>query len=81
MHEILKTTDVVLISHVKSIFGESDIDVLELDEHMSVLEGSIGFLIPRRLMVPEDQLVRAIHVLKSCNLYDKISPEALSWVR
>jgi len=81
MQEILKTTDIVLISHVKALLTSQKIDVLELDEHMSVLEGSIGFLIPRRLVVPDDQIIRAVYLLESCELEDKISPSAMKLAR
>lgn len=76
MKELMRTTDVVLISHVTAILKDLEIEVLQLDEHMSVLEGSIGFLIPRRLMVIDDDLSRAVRALERCDLADKVSPSA-----
>lgn len=80
MEELLRTTDMVLISHVKTLLAEANVEVLELDGHMSVLEGSIGFLIPRRLMVPGDRLSQSVRLLKSWDLEDAISPGALKAV-
>lgn len=76
MQELLRTTDVVLISHVSAILKDYGISVLQLDEHMSVLEGSIGFLIPKRLMVADDDLRAAVQALDRCDLASKISPSA-----
>lgn len=77
MDELLRTTDVVLISHVTIILGEADIDVLALDEHMSVLEGSISILIPKRLMVPTHQLNQAVRILIASDLRDTLSAKVL----
>jgi hypothetical protein len=76
MQELLRTTDVVLISHVTAILKDYGISILQLDEHMSVLEGSIGFLIPKRLMVADEDLAVAVRALDSCDLAGKISPSA-----
>lgn len=76
MQELLRTTDVVLISHVTAILKDYSISVFQLDEHMSVLEGSIGFLIPKRLMVTDEDLGAAVRALDSCDLANKISPSA-----
>ncbi|MFY0620666.1 MAG: DUF2007 domain-containing protein [Pelagimonas sp.] len=62
MEELLRTTDITLIPLAQTLLDEAGIDSFELDVNMSVLEGSIGIL-PRRLMVPRDQLARARHVL------------------
>ncbi|SDH26047.1 DUF2007 domain-containing protein [Roseospirillum parvum] len=50
MKELLRTTDVVLISALKAALAEAGIRLVELDTHTSVMEGSIGAL-PRRMMV------------------------------
>ncbi len=41
---------------------EKGIETLMLDGHMSVMEGSLGVL-PRRMMVSEDDYDRALSVL------------------
>jgi hypothetical protein len=58
VRELLKTNDPVLISLVEAVLSGQGIPVLVADQHMSALEGSIGVL-PRRLLVPEDDLFRA----------------------
>ncbi len=50
MIEILRTNDPTLIAFASALLRGEDIDVFEMDVHMSVLEGSVGAL-PRRLMV------------------------------
>src|SRR6188474_776246 len=52
MVELLRTNDLVLISAVRALLAEDDIHVFVADEHMSSLEGSVGFL-PRRVLVPD----------------------------
>ena len=56
MKELFRSTDPVRISHAVALLEAEDIPTFELDQHMSVLEGSIGVL-PRRLMVA-DQIGR-----------------------
>jgi hypothetical protein len=50
MKELLRTTDPTVIAFAKALLQGEDIEVFELDVHMSILDGSIGIL-PRRLMV------------------------------
>lgn len=57
----------VLISYLEHRLREEGIEPLTLDGHMSVLEGSIGVL-PRRIMVLEDDYDRAIEVLNDVKL-------------
>lgn len=58
MRELIRTNDMVLLSAVTALLDSADIGHLVLDQHMSVLEGSIG-LLPRRLLVEEDEAERA----------------------
>jgi hypothetical protein len=62
MKELFRTNDMVLISYLQHRLHEEGIEPLTLDGHMSVLEGSIGVL-PRRIMVDEDDYDGAIEVL------------------
>lgn len=61
MIEILRSNDAVLLSAVEALLKAADLDSLLLDQHMSVLEGSLGIL-PRRLMV-EDEDAEAARTL------------------
>jgi hypothetical protein len=59
MQELLRSNDAVLISFAESILRQAGIASLVADQHMSVLEGSIGAF-PRRLLV-EGQDFSAAH--------------------
>ena len=62
MKELLRTNDVVRLSFLQSLLRDSGIESLVLDQHTSLVEGSIG-AIPRRLMVSERDYRRARSVL------------------
>lgn len=62
MKELLRTTDPTVIAFASALLQGEDIEVFAMDVHMSVLEGSIGIL-PRRLMVRDDDLDEARAVL------------------
>ena len=67
MLELLRTNDLVLISAVRAILAENNISVFVADEHMSALEGSLGFL-PRRLLVPREDVARSRQLLIGAGL-------------
>jgi hypothetical protein len=58
MIELVRANDPVLLSALEALLAAAGIDCLLLDQHTSVLEGSIG-AIPRRLMVRADEAERA----------------------
>jgi hypothetical protein len=58
MKELLRTTDPVFLSWVVDSLEQHEIGVLVLDTHMSVLDGSIGIL-PRRVMVVDEDFSAA----------------------
>ena len=58
MRELLRTNDVVRLSWVEVLLNDAGIASLLLDQHTSLVEGSIG-AIPRRLMVDERDYDRA----------------------
>jgi hypothetical protein len=45
-----------------------------LDQNMSVLEGSLGIL-PRRVLVPEEDLIRARRLLADAGLAHELRPD------
>jgi len=67
MLELLRSNDLVYLSFVEHVLDEEGIDYVRLDDHMSVLEGSIGIL-PRRIMVADDEIERAKRVLGNASL-------------
>jgi hypothetical protein len=62
VRELLRTNDPVRLSFLRVLLRDAGIDVIVLDQHMSVLGGSAS-AIPRRLMVAEADEVRARRVL------------------
>jgi hypothetical protein len=62
MKELLRTNDIVRLSWLQAVLGDAGIDCLVLDQHTSLVEGSIG-AIPRRLMVAVGDHARAKAVI------------------
>jgi hypothetical protein len=63
MKELLRSTDPTVIAFASALLEREDIEVFDLDVHMSVLDGSLGIL-PRRLMVRDADLFMARAVLR-----------------
>ncbi len=63
MKELLRTNDPVLLSWLTALLASEGIDALVLDNHTSVLEGSIN-AIQRRLMVLAEDYDQAKRVLR-----------------
>lgn len=62
MRELLRTNDVVRLSWLTALLSDAGIEAIVLDNHMSVLDGSVN-AIPRRLMVDGDDYLQARRVL------------------
>ena len=58
MSELLRSNDLILISAIEALLNAAEIDFFIADQHMSGIEGSIG-AIPRRVLVLTEQLPRA----------------------
>ena len=58
MRELLRTNNTVTLSWLQALLAEAGITAVVLDQHTSILEGSIG-AIPRRLAVSEQDYERA----------------------
>jgi hypothetical protein len=63
MKELLRTNDPTTTALAKALLDGEGIEYFEMDVHMSVLEGSIGIL-PRRLMVLERDLFMARAIMR-----------------
>lgn len=63
MKEILRTTDPTQIAFATAMLKGEGIESFVLDQHMSIMEGSIG-LFPRRLMVIDRDAFMARAVLR-----------------
>ena len=67
MEELLHTTDITVIPLAKTLLDAEGIASFELDVNMSVLEGSLGIL-PRRLMVLSSDLDRARRLMQEAGV-------------
>src|SRR5262249_13076754 len=63
MRPVLKTNNPVLLSFAQSLLADAHIDSVVFDENASIMDGSLGIL-PRRLMVADDDFGRAGVVLQ-----------------
>ena len=63
MEELFRTNDPALLSFATALLSGEDIEAHIFDVHMSVLEGSIGML-PRRVMVLSEDAVAARRILR-----------------
>ena len=67
MKELFSTNDITKFVYAETILNSNDIVSFTLDENISVLEGSIGIL-PRRLMVLENDYEQALELLEAFGL-------------
>lgn len=75
MREIVRTNDPVLVSAIEALLSGAGIAHMVLDQNMSVLEGSLGFL-QRRIVVAPDQERSARTVLRDAGLGHELRPDA-----
>ena len=74
MRELIRTNNPVLVSAVGALLDGAGIPHTVLDQHMSVLEGSLGVL-PRRILVAEDYLAAARRLLTDAGLGHELRPD------
>jgi len=74
VRELLRTNDMVLVSAVGALLDGAGIEHMVLDSNMSVLDGSLGIL-PRRLVVPDDDFLRAQDLLRQAGLGHELRPD------
>ena len=65
--ELVRTNDLVMISLIESLLTQEGVPFFVADQHMSAVEGSLGFL-PRRIMVDSQQGGRARRLLEEAGL-------------
>jgi hypothetical protein len=63
MKELLRTNDPVRLSFVEAVLAAAGIESVVLDQHTSIVEGSIG-AIQRRIMVADTDHRRAQQLLR-----------------
>lgn len=74
MRELLRTNDVVLVSAVGALLDGANIHHLLLDTNMSIVEGSVG-VIPRRILVLDKDHQAARQVLTDAGLGHELRDE------
>ena len=74
MIELLRTNDLVLISVVEVLLAEDRIVCFVADQHMSAVEGSLGFL-PRRVLVEREAIGRARRILSDAGFAEELRRE------
>jgi hypothetical protein len=74
LRELIRVNDPVLLSAVGALLDGAGIRYLVLDQNMSVIEGSLGIL-PRRIMVDEDNVAAARQVIVDAGLGHELRPE------
>lgn len=72
MRAVLKTNNAVLLGFAQALLADAGIAAEIFDDHMSVMDGSLGIL-PRRLMVLDEDYVQASRVLWEA-LPDQVPP-------
>ncbi len=75
MEELIRTNDPVLISRIVALLEEAGLDHLLLDQHMSVLEGSLGIL-QKRILVPSGDIATARQLVREIGLGNELSGES-----
>ncbi len=77
MAELLRTTDIVLLSYVNFLLSEAGIPVLVADVHVSAVEGSIGAF-PRRVLIAAEDWHESASILTEAGLAAHLAaPSAL----
>jgi hypothetical protein len=64
MRAVLKTTDPVILGYAANVLSQEGIESVVFDTHASVMDGSMGFL-PRRLMVLDEDFDQAEKLLRT----------------
>ena len=63
MRVVFQSNSWVQLSFVQALLRDAGLSPLELDTHVSAMEGNIGAF-PRRIAVPDDEERQALRVLR-----------------
>ncbi len=74
MMELVRTNDPVVISFIEALMRDAGIAYFVADSNTSVMEGSLGVL-PRRVLVREEQIETARRILADAGVGDEIRKE------
>ena len=64
MKAVLKTNNPVLLTFAANVLAQEGVEHVVFDENASIMDGSIG-LMPRRLMVLDEDFAQAERLLKA----------------
>jgi hypothetical protein len=64
MKAVLKTNNPVLLNYAANVLAQEGVEHVVFDENASVMDGSMGFM-PRRLMVLDEDFATAERLLKA----------------
>lgn len=67
----MRTNDAVVISFAESLLRDAGIGAMVADQNMSVLDGSIGIL-PRRILVLDEDFEQARQVLTDAGIANEM---------
>lgn len=67
MKELIKSNDAVLLSFVEALLKEAGIPYQIADQHMSIIEGSLGVL-PRRVLIHDEDYEAARRILMAAEI-------------
>jgi Putative prokaryotic signal transducing protein len=73
MLELIRTNDIVLISRIEAMLSDHSIHYFVADTYTSLIEGSIG-IIPRRILVLGEDLGAARRHMTDAGLADELPP-------
>lgn len=76
MKEVARSNDPVRLSFLTALLADAGIIAIALDTHASIVQGSLG-VIPRRLMVTDDEFDAAVAVLRQAGEWHE--PEDANW--
>jgi len=68
---ILKTVNPATLNFAQAVLKDADIPFFVMDQNVSIIEGSIG-IIPRRLMVVDEDAEEARQALRDAGLGDDV---------
>lgn len=67
MKELIKSNDAVLLSFIEALLKVADIPYQIADQHMSIVEGSLGVL-PRRILIHDEDYEAARRILTAAEI-------------
>lgn len=76
MKEVARSNDPVRLSFLTALLADAGLTAIPLDTHASIVQGSLGVL-PQRLMVVDDEFEAAVAVLRESGEWH--GPEDSNW--